>query len=204
MVVPENKVWKIPYGVSNHRFSADFNRDVKRKDVVLFVGYVSARKGIAVLVQTIKLVRDRFPNIELWLVGDRDRRLPEALFNYSWIKCWGILRGPALSDCLSKGQSFLSSVVRRGPGVGSDGSVCNAGCRLFATHNTGAGEFIEDGKEGFLVPAGNSNLMADRICKLLADEETYNQMVRSIEKRATQCTWHSFVDTLAHCIKTST
>lgn len=67
--VDENKLIFNPYAFSTTMFpvrSEIVNRD---SQTILFVGQLSSRKGIKVLIDAFKLLKKELPNLKLWLVG---------------------------------------------------------------------------------------------------------------------------------------
>ena len=50
----------------------------------------------------------------------------------------------------------------------------------------GPKDIISDGKDGFLVPVGDEQMMADRICKLIEDADLRREMGAAAKEKVKQ------------------
>ncbi len=70
-----------------------------------------------------------------------------------------------------------------------------SGKPVIATDEGGPTESIQDGHNGFLVPA-NAGMIADRMTTLTDDEDIYERMSKKAEERAQEFTWDAFTTKL--------
>jgi len=201
--INSNKIWQIPYGISIKRFAGLDHQATQRQEAILFVGNDQVRKGIGVLIDAMKIVRTAHPQMSLWVVGGTNEVLKIFdLATNSWIKSLGALHGQLLLDRYKSAKIFCLPSFEEGLGlVLTEALQC--GLPIIATHNTGATDIIEDGKEGFLIPPGNPEALAGRIITLLDDQMLYDKMVANAKLRRNEMTWQRFVDNLVDKLQTT-
>jgi glycosyltransferase involved in cell wall biosynthesis len=158
---------------------------------VLFVGRLSAPKGIYDLFDAIPRVLERHPEATFVLVGvaesdalepviraDAERRgiAPRVTF-------LGSLEGP------EKAAAFVTSRIIVVPSW-TEGfplvipEAMAAGLPVIATAVGAIPDFVKDGEDGFLIAPKNPQVLADRICRLLDDEDLRKRISERVRERA--------------------
>jgi phosphatidylinositol alpha-mannosyltransferase len=181
----------IPNGVDTDRFSPAVSPlpAYDKRPVVLFVGRLDPRKGAAVLVDAMAIVRRDFSDAFLLVVGDgplreRIRRRAAALLGDAarfvgaverdelprYYAAADVVVSPALGN-ESFGIVLLEAMASGRPVVASD----IAGYRSVLTH----------GRDGLLVPPNDPSNLARALVHLLAEPEL--RMRLSTEGRRTAC-----------------
>jgi glycosyltransferase involved in cell wall biosynthesis len=138
-------------------------------------------KGVAVLLKAFARVLRLQPDIRLLIVGDgpdlaRLRALagalelgdacrfePAAQHVAQWLRAMDIFVLPSHSEALS--NSLLEAMA--------------CGCCAVASSVGGNPELVEDGKNGFLFPAGDSDALAARLASLIGDEGTRDRVAEN-------------------------
>ena len=64
-----------------------------------------------------------------------------------------------------------------------------AGLPVITTQNTGGPDVIEEGKEGFIVPAGSVKALRSKIRWMIENRERVVEMGRQAHARAEELTW---------------
>jgi glycosyltransferase involved in cell wall biosynthesis len=139
-------------------------------------------KQLPVLLDAFSRLLGEFPEAHLLLAGERrlaqeDLSRAEARIadRCRWI---GAMTRPALAEAYAAADIFLMSSAYEGFGrVLVEAGA--AGLPAVSTATAGAREIIRDGETGFLVPVGDSSLMADRTAHLWKDENQRGRMGRS-------------------------
>jgi len=179
--VPSAKLLVNPYGVDLRLF--DGGRDEAQAAAasnglrVLHVGRVSPQKGVHYLVDAVR----RVPNARLTLVGGVDRGMDVVVRN-DGITVVGAVPGRTLPQyyrdadvfCLLSIQDGLALVIAQAMAMGLP---------VVATPNTGAEELIEDGKNGFIVPARDSTAVAVRLRQLAQEPALRREIGRRARAR---------------------
>jgi len=184
--IPEEKVEAILNGVDIGKFQSSDTRAGKRLSTesgdsrVLFgyVGRISAEKGIDLLLRAFSAIHQRRGDTGLVIVGDgpeldKMRALADALGTQHAVDFLG-----ARADVHELYRTFdvfvLPSLVE-----GLSNAVLEAMASGLAIVVTGVGdnsELIEDGKNGFVVPAGSVEELVRKMDMLAKDDECRNRL----------------------------
>ena len=214
-------------GANVERFSPPERRAVETEARILFVGRVSPEKGVHVLVEAFTKVAARFPNVFLDVVGglgslpkdflvgiSRDalvqklagfystdyfaelkKRIPEAL------KERVVFHGNVSHDALA--AYYRRATVFASPSF-SDAfpltvvEAMGAGLPVVASAVGGIREAVVDGVTGLLVEPGNSDALAEVLCRLLRDPDTCSRMGAAARSRAIELfSWSAIAEQLS-------
>ena len=152
------------------------------------VGRLCEQKGQLLLLNVIQLVRQRGIDVHLTLVGDGPmRRQIEAAISKLGLDDFVTITGLVSSDRVRAALIEADALVMASFAEGLPVVIMEAmalGRPVVATSIAGVPELIRDGKEGFLVPAGDSDALADAIERLFAlPHNELNQIVRQAKER---------------------
>lgn len=103
--IPEHKIILNPYAVSTKKFKPISNVVKRKKNVILFVGQLSPRKGIKVLIDAFKKLKQKTNDAELWLVGSING-IEKSILNEEGVTYFGVLRGKSLQDKFQTASIF--------------------------------------------------------------------------------------------------
>ena len=163
--VDPQKVVTTGYGLNLDDLKV-FNKEYDGK-TILFIGMDFERKGGFVLLEAFKKVREEIPQARLIIIGPNkdiyriegegveslgnisDRNMIEKFYEEA-----SLFVMPSL--CEPFGLVFLEAMSYKIPCI--------------AANRDAMPEIIKDGKNGFLVPPGDSQALADRIIVLLKDK----------------------------------
>jgi glycosyltransferase involved in cell wall biosynthesis len=158
---------------------------------VLFVGRLSAPKGIYDLFEAIPGVIERHPDVRFVLAGVAENEAMES-----------VIRADADKRGIAHRITFLGSVK------GREKAAAYARCQMLVVPSwteafplvipeamavglpvisTAVGaipDFVTDGEDGFLVPPQDPAALADRISRLLENEPLRRRMSERVRKRA--------------------
>jgi phosphatidylinositol alpha-1,6-mannosyltransferase len=149
--------------------------------IVLGVGALKPRKGYHVALRAIAMVRQRFPDLRYYLVGDdSDRRYVESLRSdivQLGLERHAIITGPVsdrrLRAFYHRADLFLLTPVNIGrsfEGFGIAYLEANAfGKPVVGSLGCGAEEAVEEGVNGLLAPQNDEAAVADRVIRILSD-----------------------------------
>lgn len=191
--IEESKMIQIPYGLSNHKFAGLTNTVKEREPAVLFVGQISARKGVGVLIKAVELVRESMPQVKLWLVGARNKAIDSSLFDKPWVEYCGVLRGQELYTRYMSASVFCLTSFEEGLALVLTEAV-QCGLPIVATENTGAADIITNGETGFVVPVGDPAAVAEKLLTILNDRKSWEFKVKNAVKK--EFTWEGFCNQL--------
>ncbi len=143
---------------------------------LLFVGRLAAVKGLPVLLDALRTVRIRHPDVELTVVGDGpDRSALEKQTRdiglAGHVRFVGYRSQDQVREHLSQTDVFVMASFAEGVPVVLMEALA-AGVPVVATRIAGVGELVEDRVNGFTVAPGDAVSLAERITNLLDDPET--------------------------------
>ena len=174
---------------------AALGRTENHPPTVLFVGKQFHRKGGDVLLAAFREVKRHVPSAVLTVVGpDRLDATEPGVVSLGFLSKdrpeeWATLVDAYRSAdvfCLPTrfeplGVAFLEAMHFALPCVGTDVSAVR--------------EMVVDGETGFIVPADDVTVLADRLLRLLRDKELACKMGEAGRLRAQRCfTWEAVVD----------
>jgi glycosyltransferase involved in cell wall biosynthesis len=158
---------------------------------VLFVGRLSAPKGIYDLFDAIPRVIERHPGARFVLVGVAESDAMEPMIRAEAerrgiaprIAFLGSLEGRNKAAAFVRSQMIVvPSWTEAFPLVIPEAMA--AGLPVIATAVGAIPDFVKDGEDGFLVAPRVSSALADRICRLLGDEGLRRRISERVRARA--------------------
>jgi len=184
----KSKIHVIPMGIDTEVFKPKKNvRQLKSKYgitskfVALAIGRFVEKKGFEYAIRAMKLVTAKTKNISLILIGDGPLRkqlenLVSELDLKDYVKFVGWADKNTLVDYYSLADVVLvpSIVTDSGDTEGMPVVVLEAlamGKPIIASNVGGISDFIESGKNGFLVAQKNSNQIVDKLQILTNDKK---------------------------------
>ena len=163
---------------------------ITQKHVIGYVGRLRSEKGLPFLLQSFKRALYSFPDTLLLVVGDGpDRVVLEAYAKElgvdRFVRWTGSMRHE--EACRLYGVMDIAVVPSKFEGFGlSAAEAMAAGLPVVASDVDGLREVIDDGVSGLLVPFGESEQMAGRICSILSNPSRAHEMGESGNLRVKQ------------------
>lgn len=191
---PKEKLRIVPYGIDLERFNP-VGQPVEGGFEVLYAGLSSIRKGTPHLLRAFERVKH--PKKHLTIIGDvrvELRGIVKEHMERSPVTLLGHLPQGQLKEHMSRCHVFVLPSIEDGYGlVMSQAMAC--GAPVIATANTGADMVITNGVEGFIVPASDDDVLAEKMQELADNPELRNQMAASAASKARQMAdWSTYGD----------
>lgn len=156
----------------------------EKKNILLFAGRWTEKKGIATLIKALARLGPKLEGWRVRLLGDGELKA-ELVQALAAAKVEAELPGWIAADDMPKHFAEAAIVcvpsqrARSGDAEGLP-LVCVeamlSGCALAATYHAGIPECVEDGRTGYLVNEADDEALADRIGRLIADPERTRTM----------------------------
>jgi glycosyltransferase involved in cell wall biosynthesis len=186
--VPEEKIRVVHYGAPAIRRRQRTATDPARPLRVLFVGALVQHKGIGYLLDAV----DRLGSeVDLTLVGRRfqaNPRVDDAVHRWRWFET---LPHHRVMDVMMESDVLVLPSLGEGFGlVVTEALAC--GLPVIVTPNVGASDLVHDGQEGFVVPVGSADLIAERLHTLHGDRELLAAMSQKAQASAAEASWESY------------
>jgi alpha-maltose-1-phosphate synthase len=181
-IAPE-KIAVVPYGIDPTPFvsiPSEATPDVFR---VLFVGRLSLRKGLPYLLLASQRLSREIRGFELCLVGGADDEVRPLLSSLGRsIVATGHLSGKDLLRAYKDASAFVLPSIEEGLATVLLQAMA-AGVPVIATVNTGAGDLVTDGREGFLIAPRSSDAIEAGVLALHEDRERCRSMGAAARRR---------------------
>ncbi len=176
--IDEKKIRIISTPVDLEKFMkhGTHNMEQKKERIVLHIGRDDEVKDYDTLVRAFKIVKAKTPDTKFVQAGANDE-LRKAIDKDSFqeIVSKGNVDHQDLLDLYHQSNIFVLSSTSESFGkVLVEANAC--GKPVVSTATTGAKEIIEDGVNGFLVPIGDYEALADKIIYLLEHPDEAKKM----------------------------
>ncbi len=183
-----DKLHIIHCGVIPERYERSAPKDDKTGTNLLFVGRLTAIKGLRVLFEAFATARETRPDLTLTLVGDGDDRAHlerlAAPFGDA-VRFAGFLSQDGVAEALAEADALVLPSFAEGLPVVLMEALASA-TPVICTQVAGVGELVEEGVSGFRVPAGDAETLAARIGDLADDPKLRARMGKAGRKKVQQ------------------
>jgi glycosyltransferase involved in cell wall biosynthesis len=200
--VPAEKVHAVPLGADLSLFRPDGTEEAPRDGFVfLFAGASIHRKGFDLLLDAFARVAAEVPDARLRVVGPRGDAAPLLdRFSTLPIEAPGPTDQPGLAaefrraDCLvlpSRNDSYAMVVTE----------ALAAGLPAIVSEMVGAKDLIREGRNGWIVPAGDTSLLAHRMLACARGREAVRALREECRRSAEAATWEAYHERFAALIR---
>jgi starch synthase len=189
--VDPEKIVVNPYGVNLQLFHPSPAPRRQRKLRFLFLGSISARKGVPLLLEAWRNLASK--DAELWIVGpinEHARLLIPALPNLRIVGSYPHRELPKLlhqcdvlvfpSYCEGFGLVLLEALA--------------SGLPIITTDATAGPDLIKDGIEGRLIPAGNLEALCEAMRSFVCHRDELEKMSVAARRCAERFSWSDYGD----------
>jgi glycosyltransferase involved in cell wall biosynthesis len=159
---------------------------------------LTIRKGVFYAMEVV----EKFGNIkdiEFWFIGNIESKIKglflQFLKKFSNVKYLGFISHYELHKYISQCDVGVLPSIEEGLAMVIP-QMMACGLPVIATVNTGAEDLIENGKEGFIVPIMDAEVIAERIEFLYNNRDVCNELRNNALKRVKSQTWDTFTKVL--------
>jgi len=203
--IPERKLIQVPYGVDLSEF-----KQIPKKDNVfrvIFAGGMGLRKGVHYLLQAFNELN--LPNSELMLVGSisneikpffkkyeveksKKQEINKSINQGSRIRFIGHIPQKELYKYYSQGSVFVIMSIEEGLALVQPQAMA-CGLPVICTTNTGGEDIVRDGKDGFVIPIRDVDLLKKKLTYLYENSDILKEMSKSAKERVSSgFTWDDY------------
>lgn len=200
--IPRSRMKVIPYGVDLRTFAPPNaeERASRARDgfQAIFTGQMTQRKGLSYLFEGWR--RFARPDAHLTIVGQtvgdpRALAPHESLFRHVPHQS-----RPELARHYRASDVFVFPTLVEGmPLVVLEAMAC--GLPVIVTAN-GPADIVRDGIDGFVIPARDSDAIAEKLETLYRDPDLREQMGANAAQRAAEFGWAAYADKVKGCLST--
>ncbi len=206
--VDSNKLTIIPNGVDLEPFQninqcsiskVEEKYDLQNKKIILFVGTITPRKGVLELVKAANsIINDsEVRDIQFILVGkkhldsDYVEKIQDEIGRFSIedeVVLTGFIPRDDLLPLYACADLFVLPSFEEGSSIAISEAIAS-GTPVVASDIAGNAQQIDDGVHGYLVEAGNKQVLADRIEYSLTNPNVHMSMQQAVKDRAREISW---------------
>lgn len=188
--IMKNENYNIIYGCGVDLNQFKFSPEPSKPTTILFPARIIGDKGVREFVDAARIIKDKGLNAVFYIAGRMDSDNPtdigeELLNNWQrmgWIEWKGFIKN--MPEIYSSSHIICLPSYREGlPRSLIEAAAC--GRPIVTTDVPGCREVVQDGINGLLVPARNSEALAVAISNLINDEELRLSMGRRSREIAT-------------------
>lgn len=187
------KIGVIYNGVDTEKFCSDEGKKVSQSFKILCISRLTGRKGINYLIGAMKLISGKYPSAKLKIVGDGDAKTDlekqaKELGIGDKVDFQGRIRHDKLPNIYANSHVFVLPSLNEGMSNTMLEALA-AGLPIVATDTGGTKELVRDGENGSIVRMKDEKDIADKIGKLIDDQELREKMSRKSRQRAEELSW---------------
>jgi len=189
--IPNEKIFLNPYGVDINKFRFNDTRDFSKKLKFVFIGSVTARKGVPTLLKAWQKINPK--NAELLIIGpigDKERKLIPNVEN---IKVLGKIPNDSLPEIIDDCHIFVFPSYFEGFGLVILEAMAS-GLVVITTDATAGPDIIENRKEGFFYSAYDENKLVAYIQLCMDNRDLLKSISLAARKKAESFTWDAYGD----------
>ena len=182
----KERVSLIPNGVDTEYFKPSGNK----KPYILFVGRLTKRKGIDILVRAFAKIAGRFPETKLIIVGDGEEKknilnMAIRLNIYNRMLLLSNIPANILRRLYAESSIFV--LPSRGEGLPlSLLEAMSSQCAVIATKVSGVTDVIDHMENGIIIELDNIEQLANTLTLLLSDQALLKKIARKAREKAVE------------------
>jgi glycosyltransferase involved in cell wall biosynthesis len=161
---------------------------------IVFTGTLMLRKGLRYLFEAWRAVEPR--GAELWLAGNPRRDAAALLAPPPAVRLLGWRTQEELREIYRGAHLFVLPSLEEGMARAVLEAMA-AGLPVLVTPETGAGDVMVDGEDGWLVPSADAGALAERLAYALAHPQRLAPMGESARRRVAGFSWDAYGDRCA-------
>lgn len=168
--------------------------------VIVYAGRLKRAKRPDHAIKAFKIVKEKFPEAELWIIGDGYFRKALEHMAFNGVKFFSGLNDKGRRKLIERAWVLVNPSVREGWGL----NVIEAnalGTPCVAYNVAGLKDSIKDGETGLLAKNGDINDLADKIIRVLEDKVLRERLIRSALKYVKQFSWDKTAEEFMKVVK---
>lgn len=195
---PRESIRIIRNPVDTKKFAPEGSKAFEKDGTVsiLFVGRLEERKGVQYLIQAIPKIVAEHKNVEFVIIGADTNNAPGQTSMLAYLQ-----KMLADNNCASHARFMAFVPLNELPNYYRSAQICvfpslydnapctvlesmSCGCPVVTSDAGGAKEYMVNGESGMVVPARNSEELANAIISLLKDPQKRESMGKAARQRA--------------------
>jgi glycosyltransferase involved in cell wall biosynthesis len=161
--------------------------------VIVYSGRLTRAKRCDHAIRSFKIIKNKFPNAELWIIGDGYLRKNLEKIAITGVKFFDHLHDRERRELIKRAWVLVNPSI--GEGFGLNVLEANAlGVPCIAYDVRGLKDSIKNGETGLLVKSGDINALTREIIKVLEDEELRWRLSKNALEYSRSFSWDATAD----------
>jgi glycosyltransferase involved in cell wall biosynthesis len=172
----------------------------EKHPVIAYVGRLKRAKRPDHAVKAFKVIREKAPEAELWIIGDGYFRKEMEKLAYGGVRFFSDLSNERRRKLLKRAWVLVNPSIREGFGL----NIVEANALGFpcvAYDVPGLRDSIQDGETGLLVKSGDVQALAEGLFKVLEDEELRGTLSENALEYSRDFRWDRTADEFMKIVK---
>lgn len=196
--IKSESIMVVPYGVDGKAFKGGEKKCFETLKL-LFVGEVNQRKGIYQILEAAKQLSGE--NIEFNIVGTGSEVAPELYEPYKkYVNFLGAVTFDKMPRIYSENHVFIFPTMGEGFGLVVPEAL-SSGLPVIASRNCCAKDLIVDGENGFLIDAGETEQLVEKIKWFYRNMDSLHRLSENAIKSVKDLTWENYERNLTTQLK---
>ena len=196
----------LPMGINNDKFYLKTSKSILKQKyvkndaiILLFIGRLTAKKGVEFLIQSMDTIVDYCDNIHLIICGEGPNKddLTQKVFNLKLqknISFFGYIEETEKIELLSIADIVIvpSIILENGETEGMPVVILEglaAGKAIIASNVSGISDVIQDGINGILIQERAPNQISDAVIKLLKQPKFKKELEDHAKESSKYYSW---------------
>jgi starch synthase len=186
--VNEEKIRINPYGVDSARFS-QISRTSERPFRFVFIGAITARKGVPLLLEAWRELEPR--DAELWLIGAVSRKVQSLLPDLRGLRHIGRIPHSEIPGLLQQSDVLVFPSYFEGFGLVILEAMA-AGLAVISTTATAAPDLYQHGVEGWIIAPGDLAHLISGMAECLGNPAEVRAKGAAARRIAQRFSWRAY------------
>jgi L-malate glycosyltransferase len=193
---PNQKIKVIYNGTDILNFRPDEKAKNSEKFIITLGGTrVTSRKGIKYLIEAVRKLSSRYPQICVTIIGEGSEKeslesLAEKMEISDKINFLGRIEYKKIASYYQEASVFVLPSLNEGMSNAMLEALAS-GLPILATDTGGTKELVKDGENGFIIKTKDSDDIADKIEILIKDKKLCQKMGEKSREKAESMSWNN-------------
>lgn len=200
--IAADKIIINPYGVDLQTFHPPESTGTRKRPLrFLFLGLISARKGVPLILEAWRKLA--LKDAELWLVGPLTEDVRALIPELPGLKVMGKIHRQDLPDLLRQCDVLAFPSYCEGFGLVLLEALAS-GMPVITTDATAGPDLIQDGVDGHLIPTGDLDALCAAMQALAQEPDKLERMGRAARRCAERFSWEAYGDRWQQILRDNT
>jgi len=191
--IASDRIATVHCGMDHGAYSLDSTISKFDRPTLLYVGRIKRYKSVDVIIKALPAVIEKVPDARLVVVGSGDnlpelKQLAARLGVAGQVEFTGFVSSAEKVDWMRRSHVIVNPSPKEGWGLTNiEANAC--GTVAVASDADGLRDSVKDGETGLLFPWGDHRILAEKVVRLLKDQQLRERLETNAIAWARTFTW---------------